>query len=76
MMIEHGRKAGFTVPEPVSLRNLRNHCIITPGLWANALELNKQTAIAVTDQANDHRYLRYPRGCQYISLSRRSISAW
>jgi cyclopropane-fatty-acyl-phospholipid synthase len=62
MMVDHGRKAGFSVPEPMSLRN---HYIKTLGLWADALQLNKQTAIAVTDQATYHRYLRYLQGCQY-----------
>ena len=32
MMVEHGEKAGFVVPEPVSLRN---HYIKTLGIWAS-----------------------------------------
>jgi hypothetical protein len=35
MMVEHGEKAGFEVPETMSLRN---HYIKTLGLWADALE--------------------------------------
>ena len=65
MMVDHGRKAGFAVPEPTSLRN---HYIKTLGLWADALERNKQAAIAVTDEANYHRYIRYLQGCQYYFI--------
>ena len=62
MMIEHGEKAGFLVPEPMSLRN---HYIKTLGLWADALERNKDAAIEITDEANFERYMRYLKGCQY-----------
>ena len=62
MMIEHGEKAGFSVPECLSLRN---HYIKTLGLWASALEANKEKAIEVTDEVNYERYMRYLTGCQY-----------
>lgn len=62
MMIDHGKKAGFVVPEPMSLRN---HYIKTLGLWADALERNKDAAIAATDEENYHRYMRYLKGCQF-----------
>jgi len=65
MMVDHGRQAGFTVHAPISLRN---HYIKTLGLWAGALERNKQAAIAVTDAATYHRYLRYLQGCQYYFI--------
>src|SRR3954463_1354116 len=42
MMVEHGEKAGFVVPEPLSLRN---HYIKTLGIWANRLEAHKDEAI-------------------------------
>jgi cyclopropane-fatty-acyl-phospholipid synthase len=67
MMVEHGEKAGFVVPETMSLRN---HYIKTLGLWADALERNKEAAIAVTDQENYDRYMRYLKGCQYYFIQR------
>jgi cyclopropane-fatty-acyl-phospholipid synthase len=62
MMVEHGEKAGFTVPEAMSLRN---HYIKTLGIWAAALEHRKDEAIAATDEENYHRYMKYLTGCQY-----------
>jgi len=65
MMVEHGEKAGFVVPEALSLRN---HYIKTLGLWADALERNKEKAIEVTDEANYKRYMKYLKGCQYYFI--------
>jgi cyclopropane-fatty-acyl-phospholipid synthase len=65
MMVEHGEKAGFTVPETLSLRN---HYIKTLGIWAAALEHHKDEAIAATDEENYHRYMKYFTGCQYYFL--------
>ena len=65
MMVEHGETAGFVVPECLSLRT---HYIKTLGIWADALEANKEKAIEVTDEKNYHRYLRYLRGCQYYFI--------
>ncbi len=65
MMVEHGEKAGFVVPEVVSLRN---HYIKTLGIWADRLERNKDAAIAATDEENYHRYMRYLKGCQYYFI--------
>jgi cyclopropane-fatty-acyl-phospholipid synthase len=65
MMIEHGEKAGFTVPEALSLRN---HYIKTLGIWADRLERNKDAAIAATDEENYERYMRYLKGCQYYFI--------
>ncbi len=65
MMVEHGEKAGFVVPET---RSLRNHYIKTLGLWAEALERNRGEAIEATDEVNYNRYMRYLKGCQYYFI--------
>ena len=65
MMLEHGQKAGFVVPETLSLRN---HYIKTLGLWAEALQRQKDKAIEVTDEENYHRYMKYLLGCQYYFI--------
>jgi cyclopropane-fatty-acyl-phospholipid synthase len=62
MMVDHGEKAGFVVPETMSLRN---HYIKTLGIWASRLETHKAEAIAATDEENYHRYMKYLTGCQY-----------
>lgn len=62
LLVEHGEKAGFVVPEVMSLRT---HYIKTLGLWAAALERNKDEAIAVTDEENYERYMKYLTGCQF-----------
>jgi cyclopropane-fatty-acyl-phospholipid synthase len=65
MMVEHGEKAGFVIPEVLSLRN---HYIKTLGIWAGRLEANKDAAIAATDEENYHRYMRYLTGAQYYFI--------
>lgn len=65
MMVERGEKAGFVVPETLSLRN---HYIKTLGIWAARLENHKEEAIAATDEENYNRYMRYLTGCQYYFL--------
>jgi cyclopropane-fatty-acyl-phospholipid synthase len=65
MMVEHGEKAGFVVPETMSLRN---HYIKTLGIWADRLEANKEAAIAATNEENYLRYMRYLKGCQYYFI--------
>jgi cyclopropane-fatty-acyl-phospholipid synthase len=65
MMVERGQKAGFAVPEPLSLRN---HYIKTLGIWAARLEQNKDAAIAASGEENYDRYMRYLTGCQYYFL--------
>jgi cyclopropane-fatty-acyl-phospholipid synthase len=65
MMVDHGEKAGFTVPTPVSLRN---HYIKTLGVWAANLEHCKDKAIEVAGQVNYDRYMKYLTGCQYYFL--------
>ena len=65
MMVEHGEKAGFIVPECISLRP---HYIRTLGIWSDALEANKDKAIEITDEENYHRYMRYLRGAQHYFI--------
>ena len=65
MMVDHGEKAGFEVPDVMSLRN---HYIKTLGIWAAALEHNKDKAIAISGEVNYDRYMRYLTGCQYYFL--------
>lgn len=62
MMVDHGVKAGFTVPEVLSLRN---HYIKTLGIWAARLEHNKDQAIAAAGEQHYNDYMRYLTGCQY-----------
>jgi len=65
MMVEHGKKAGFAVPETTSLRN---HYIKTLGLWASSLESNKEAAISVADEQVYDNYMRYLKGCQFYFI--------
>jgi hydroxy mycolic acid synthase MmaA4 len=65
MMVEHGQKAGFVVPEPLSLRT---HYIKTLGIWVDRLERHKAEAISATDEENYHRYMRYLKGAQYYFI--------
>ncbi|KUI26085.1 SAM-dependent methyltransferase [Mycobacterium sp. IS-1496] len=62
MMVEHGEKAGFGVPETLSLRN---HYIKTLGIWAARLEHHKDEAIAAAGEQSYNDYMRYLTGCQY-----------
>ena len=61
MMVEHGEKAGFVVPECLSLRP---HYVRTLTTWADTLEANRDKAIAMTSEEVYDRYMRYLRGCQ------------
>lgn len=65
MLVEHGEKAGFTVPEPLSLRN---HYIKTLGIWAARLEQHKDQAVAAAGEQHYNDYMRYLTGCQYYYL--------
>lgn len=62
MMVEHGEKAGFTVPEPLSLQP---HYVKTLRIWGDALEANRETAIAITSEEVYERYMKYLRGCEH-----------
>jgi cyclopropane-fatty-acyl-phospholipid synthase len=61
MMVEHGEKAGFIVPEPLSLQP---HYVKTLRIWGDALEAHKDEAIAAASEENYDRYMRYLRGCE------------
>jgi cyclopropane-fatty-acyl-phospholipid synthase len=61
MMVEHGEKAGFIVPEPLSLRD---SYIKTLKIWGDALEANKDKAIEIQSEEVYDRYMRYLRGCE------------
>ena len=61
MMQEHGEKAGFAVPEALSLRP---HYIKTLGIWGDALEANRDKAIEIPSEEVYDRYMKYLRGCQ------------
>ncbi|WP_156766500.1 cyclopropane mycolic acid synthase family methyltransferase [Mycobacterium sp. E2327] len=62
MMVEHAEKAGFIVPEPISLRR---HYIRTLHLWGDALESNKEKAVEVTSEETYNQYVKYLRGCEH-----------
>ena len=62
MMVEHGQKAGFVVPEPISLRD---SYIKTLHLWGDALEANKDKAIEIQNEVVYERYMKYLRGCEF-----------
>ncbi|MGH3562704.1 MAG: cyclopropane mycolic acid synthase family methyltransferase [Mycobacterium sp.] len=71
-LIEHGEKAGFLVPECISLRS---HYIRTLGRWASSLEANKDKAIEVTSEEVYNRYMKYLRGChKYFSEEALDVS--
>src|SRR5258708_1994717 len=55
MMVEHGEKAGFIVPEPLSLQP---HYIKTLPIWRDPLQPTKDKAIAVTSADAYNRYIR------------------
>jgi cyclopropane-fatty-acyl-phospholipid synthase len=61
MMVEHGEKAGFIVPEVLSLKA---HYIKTLTIWADALESHRDEAIALQSEEVYNRYMKYLRGCQ------------
>jgi cyclopropane-fatty-acyl-phospholipid synthase len=62
MMVEHGEKAGFVVPEPLSLRP---SYIKTLRIWGDALAANKDKAIEITSEEVYERYMKYLRGAEY-----------
>ena len=63
MMVEHGEKAGFVVPEYLSLQT---HYVRTLRTWADTLEAKKDEVVAVTTEEVYDRYMRYLRGCQAL----------
>ena len=61
MMVEHGEKAGFVVPEYLSLQT---HYVRTLRTWADTLEARKPEVLEVTTEEVYDRYMKYLRGCQ------------
>jgi cyclopropane-fatty-acyl-phospholipid synthase len=61
MMVDHGEKAGFVVPEYLSLQT---HYVRTLRTWADTLEARKPEVLEVTTEEVYDRYMRYLRGCQ------------
>jgi cyclopropane-fatty-acyl-phospholipid synthase len=61
MMVAHGEKAGFVVPEYLSLQT---HYVRTLRTWADTLESNRDAALEVTTEEVYDRYMKYLRGCQ------------
>lgn len=62
MMVEHGEKAGFQVPEALSLRP---HYVKTLKTWGDRLEASRDKAIEVQSEEVYDRYMKYLRGCEY-----------
>jgi cyclopropane-fatty-acyl-phospholipid synthase len=62
MMVEHGEKAGFIVPEPLSLQA---HYVRTLRIWGDALEANHDKAVEIASEEVYQRYMKYLRGCEY-----------
>jgi cyclopropane-fatty-acyl-phospholipid synthase len=62
MMVAHGEKAGFVVPECISLQE---HYIRTLRTWADTLEAQKVPVLEVTTEEVYDRYMKYLRGCQH-----------
>jgi cyclopropane-fatty-acyl-phospholipid synthase len=62
MMVEHGERAGFVVPEPLSLRE---HYVRTLRIWGDALAANHDKAVEITSDEVYQRYMKYLRGCEY-----------
>ena len=57
--------AGFTL-ERIHL--LRPHYARTLDMWAANLEATRDEAIAITDEENYNRYMKYLTGCQYYFI--------
>ena len=61
MMVEHGERAGFVVPEAISLRP---HYIRTLKTWGDALEANHEKAVEIQSEEVYQRFMKYLRGCE------------
>ncbi len=57
---EHAAAAGFKVTR---VQSLQLHYARTLGMWAAALEANKETAIAIQSEKVYDRYMKYLTGC-------------
>jgi cyclopropane-fatty-acyl-phospholipid synthase len=60
MVEEHATEAGFTVSR---IQRLQPHYAKTLDLWAEALEANKDQAIAIQSEEVYDRYMKYLTGC-------------
>jgi cyclopropane-fatty-acyl-phospholipid synthase len=60
MVEEHASKAGFQVSR---VHSLQPHYAKTLDLWAAALEVNRDDAIAVESERMYDRYMKYLTGC-------------
>ena len=65
MMVEHGEKAGFVVPEACRCATTTSR---RSASGPTALEAHKDEAIAATDEENYYRYMKYLTGCQYYFI--------
>jgi cyclopropane-fatty-acyl-phospholipid synthase len=61
MVVDHATKAGYTVPEVLSLRE---HYVKTLGIWSATLKAHKDEAIALKSEEVYERYMKYLTGCQ------------
>jgi cyclopropane-fatty-acyl-phospholipid synthase len=61
MMVEHGEKAGFVVPQPISLCS---HYVKTLHIWGDALQANHDKAVEIQSEEVYERYMKYLRGCE------------
>jgi cyclopropane-fatty-acyl-phospholipid synthase len=61
MMVEHGEKAGFIVPQPISLCS---HYVKTLHIWGDALQANHDKAVEIQSEEVYQRYMKYLRGCE------------
>ncbi len=68
-VVHFATAAGFGVER---VHSLRAHYARTLDMWATNLEAKRAEAIAITDEANYDRFMRYLTGC--ADFFRRSIS--
>jgi cyclopropane fatty-acyl-phospholipid synthase-like methyltransferase len=60
MMRTHGETAGFSM---ANVETLRQHYVKTLTLWGDALEANRDKAIAIQSREVYDNYMKYLRGC-------------
>jgi cyclopropane-fatty-acyl-phospholipid synthase len=60
---EHATEAGFTVSR---VHALQLHYAKTLGIWAAALQANKDDAIAIQSEEVYERYMKYLTGCAWL----------
>ena len=74
MMVEHGEKAGFIVPEALSLRNALHQDArhLGPTRWRPT---RTRPSRSQSEEVYD-RYMKYLRGCEHYFTDESSTSAW